>query len=711
MFLGQEEGYPVTELLNHTPFSKGWQSSRFCDYPQEITLEFASYVKIKQLQFLSHQYKISSKIEIHILNPKTSKKFKKIGFLCLDSNERSNFQARELKSVNVDYECLKVKIVLHRCYINQLNTFIQVGLIAFNAMGFVTVENPLDKSAVFKDKDPDNLEDQMLYDPITYKRLKALNKAKQRAIDLEDYNEAQKIKEAMDRLRAVSSQLIQLEERKQIAVKNDDFEAARIIKYEIERLRNAVAGINVDLQGFDPETVMPSYNNMMQGQLKKNFDRPNNEEIQNDQINQRKGKVFKNNIHQDKNLEEYPINSDMMMADNRFTDKTKNIDQGKKLIMNPQNYDEDPDERPIKGSAQPFNVQVSHDLKNNIVNNNNNENEDFDEDVGDDIPANLYKYAEPLVPYLSHDLTKLLFSNDWRKKDKGLKILIDEIKSHPHSKLLSSHAPDKIITAIMGALAHCLTSIVSTVLLLALDCIIVLYNKFHSSHIKGFYRGDLDNYTDNSLILILEKIGDSNLKLKEKAINTVLEMANSTIIGSKIVFEHLISGQIKKTLINSARHLSARLNLISRLIESFGLNKDEVGVQALMNLAYNSYKNPNKEVRDAAFSLIMNCYRFLGNEVKAYYNDLRPPQIELLEEGFDKIDSETTGNKYQDNNKIDTENIEKRLQSEKPANKNVKPNNNNKQNINKNQFDEDNQLDQSGNRFSNQQGYEEGKKV
>jgi centrosomal protein CEP104 len=643
------------------------------------------------------------------LNPKNSKKFKKIGFLCLDSNERSNYQARELKSVNVDYECLKIKIVLHRCYINQLNTFIQVGLIAFNAMGLVTVENPLENPIIFKDKDPDNLEDQMLYDPITYKRLKALMKAKQRAIDLEDYNEAQKIKEAMDRLKAVSSQLIQLEERKQIAVKNDDFEAARIIKYEIERLRNAVAGINVDLQGFDPETVMPSYNNMMQGQLKKNFDNPNEEF----NTNQGKGKVFKNNVHQDKYLENYPINSDMMMADTRFTDKTKNIDQGKKLITNPQNYEQDPDERPIKGSAQPFNVQISHDLKSNDIKNNaNNENDDFDEDVGDDIPANLYKYAEPLVPYLSHDLTKLLFSNDWRKKDKGLKILIDEIKSHPHSKLLSSHAPDKIITAIMGALAHCLTSIVSTVILLTLDCIKVLYNKFHSSHIKGFYRGDLDNYTDNSLILILEKIGDSNIKLKEKAENTVLEMASSTIVGSKIVYEHLISGQIKKTLVNSARHLSARLNLINRLIENFGLNKDEVGIQALMNLAFNSYKNPNKDVRDASYSLIMSCYKFLGNEVKAYYNDLRPPQRELLEEGFDKIDLDSANDKYKDNNKIDTDNIDKRLQSGKASNKNTKPELNNNKNRNKiNQIDEDNQLDHSDNRFSNQQGYEEGKLI
>lgn len=733
--IAQEEGYPVTELLNHTPFSKGWQSSRFADFPQEITFSFPSYVKVKKLEVLSHQYKISSKIEIHILNPKNSKKYKKIGYLCLDSNERSNFQARELKSVNIDYECLAVKIVLHRPYVNQLNNFVQVGLIAFNAMGFPTVENPLENPPVFRNKDYDNLEDQMLYDPITYKRLKALGKAKQRAIELEDFQEAQKIKEAIDRLKAVSSQLIQLEERKQIAIQNDDFEAAKIIKYEVERLRNAVAGINVDMQGFDPESVMPSYNNMMNNQLKKNQDNNynnyNNDDNMDENTLMRRQKQFKSNIHQDKGLEEYPVNSEMFMNPSNFTDKARNINQGKRVIINPQDFTGmDVEDRPIKGTTQPFNVQVSQDIRNmkerekpssaynnnnnlnNIQENNYNNDNNYDEDeVGDDIPSNVYKYAEPLIPYLSHDLLKLIFSTEWKKKDKGLQILMDEIKAHPHSKLLSAHDQDKIITAIMGAVAHCLTSIVNNVILSSLEVIKILLNKFHSTQIKGYYRGDLNSYTDNTLILILEKIGESNIKMKERAENTVLEMANSPLIGSKIVFEHLISGQIKKTLVNSARHLTSRLNLISRMIDSFGLNKDEVGIQALMILAFSGFKNPNKDVRNAAYNLIMSCYKFLGNEVKSYYNDLRQPQRELLEEGFDKIDSETVGQKYGDNN-----DIMGRIESESP--KKTNKGNMNKNNRNDNFDNEEQQINNKnsnnynnndGGNFSNQYGYEEGK--
>jgi hypothetical protein len=91
----QEEGYPVTELLNHTPFSRGWQSARFCEYPQEIIIEFQSVLRVRQIQYLSHQYKISSKIEILISN---GEKFKKIGFFPLPVQPRhtralcNNFQ-------------------------------------------------------------------------------------------------------------------------------------------------------------------------------------------------------------------------------------------------------------------------------------------------------------------------------------------------------------------------------------------------------------------------------------------------------------------------------------------------------------------------------------------------------------------------------------------------------------------------------------------
>ena len=46
---GEDSDFPVTELLDNSPQSKGWQSAKFCEYPQEIIFQFTSIVKLKQI--------------------------------------------------------------------------------------------------------------------------------------------------------------------------------------------------------------------------------------------------------------------------------------------------------------------------------------------------------------------------------------------------------------------------------------------------------------------------------------------------------------------------------------------------------------------------------------------------------------------------------------------------------------------------------------
>ncbi len=57
---------------------------------------------------------------------------------------------------------------------------------------------------------------------------------------MDDFDEAKRIKDTIDRLKIVSTQISQLEERKTIAIKNEDYDAAKIIKVEIEKLKYAV---------------------------------------------------------------------------------------------------------------------------------------------------------------------------------------------------------------------------------------------------------------------------------------------------------------------------------------------------------------------------------------------------------------------------------------------------------------------------------------
>lgn len=52
--------------------------------------------------------------------------FKRLGYLSFDSNERSNHQARELKSVHVNVHAFLLRLVIHRCHVNKLNIYNQV---------------------------------------------------------------------------------------------------------------------------------------------------------------------------------------------------------------------------------------------------------------------------------------------------------------------------------------------------------------------------------------------------------------------------------------------------------------------------------------------------------------------------------------------------------------------------------------------------------
>ena len=61
----QDAAHPVTELLTHSPATKGWLSAKFCDWPQQLTVQFEGTVHVTALQFLAHQFAISTRLDIY----------------------------------------------------------------------------------------------------------------------------------------------------------------------------------------------------------------------------------------------------------------------------------------------------------------------------------------------------------------------------------------------------------------------------------------------------------------------------------------------------------------------------------------------------------------------------------------------------------------------------------------------------------------------
>lgn len=95
------------------------------------------FASIKQIQLLSHQSKISRRVELFVGTGEDylTCNFTRLGYLALDNNEASGYKARELKSVYVQTRGNFVKLVLHQCYVNAPNIFNQVGVVAINVTG------------------------------------------------------------------------------------------------------------------------------------------------------------------------------------------------------------------------------------------------------------------------------------------------------------------------------------------------------------------------------------------------------------------------------------------------------------------------------------------------------------------------------------------------------------------------------------------------
>jgi centrosomal protein CEP104 len=221
---------------------------RNCSYPQHITFQLESATKLQQLQLLSHEFKIAGKVELQISNsPPTQQgtQFTRLGFLHFDSNERTNFSARELKSISLpNTEALLLRLLFHRVHSNPLNIHNQVALITVDVVGV-----PVDSRPVAVDSKPllprlgvlslhsESATPLVVVDSVTAEKIDKLQLQKAEAVSREDYDLAKRLKGAIDRLRIAGTKIAALESKKKEAVEVEDYDTAKALKTEIERAR------------------------------------------------------------------------------------------------------------------------------------------------------------------------------------------------------------------------------------------------------------------------------------------------------------------------------------------------------------------------------------------------------------------------------------------------------------------------------------------
>ncbi|NXU64753.1 CE104 protein, partial [Horornis vulcanius] len=268
---GHEDGFSARELMVHAPTVNGWRSPRLCQYPQEIILQLVERCRIRKLQLLAHQYMIASKIEFYISEslpeyfaPYQSERFQRLGYVPLSDNEKTDFRARELKSVYLNAVGQYLKLIFHKNYVNKYNLYGQVALVAVNIIGdpadygddsmsSPSREKLIDHYLGIKLDDPaldgtylgkrdsisplDDLAFDMYQDPEVAQIIRRLDEKKREAVRLECYDHAKKLKQAIADLQKVGERLGRYEVEKRYAVEKEDYDLAKKKKEQMDDYR------------------------------------------------------------------------------------------------------------------------------------------------------------------------------------------------------------------------------------------------------------------------------------------------------------------------------------------------------------------------------------------------------------------------------------------------------------------------------------------
>lgn len=137
--------------------------------------------------------------------------------------------------------------------------------------------------------------------------------------------------------------------------------------------------------------------------------------------------------------------------------------------------------------------------------------------------------------------------------------------------------------------------------------------------------GDLLGYIDTILTTLIEKIGDTNQRLKEQAEQSLFLCGSCPIIGNQTVINAISKGaNLKPKFQNSHKHLAARNSMLEQFVKKYGINNKDIPLAPVMEFAARCLAHANNEVRASATNLIVTVIRNVGEPTVQPFLDKVP---------------------------------------------------------------------------------------
>lgn len=609
----QDDDHRVIQLNEHSVSTKGWMSERFCTYPQEIILELEYQTRIRKIQILSHECFIASEVEFYVgvapADRLSDVQYKRIGYIELSSNEKTNYQSRELKSVHIDVIASHIRYIIHKNHVYPLNFFNQVGIVAINILGddiFEEQKFPLnnnrDQSTSLilpplsnrqdNIQSTDDLAFDLYQDPEVAKVIRKMEKKKQIAVQQEHFELAKKLKSVMIELHQLGIKLTKYEMEKNEAVEKEDFDLAAMKKIKADGTRNQVYEILQRNDLFDlAKSPMPPVSLSHSSTPQK--------------INSSRD-IFAAQIIG----ENEPVTTRKLPVDKL---PLKNREE------NTEPFEEETDYSDIS-------KQVKKDQK-------TTENKD---------PTYLL-----LEEAFDSDMARFALSKEYSERLKAIKDIhyeMQELKPPNDKASVMLRASALLINATMRDVPNMARA--------GLDLLRLILTSFISK--QKISRSESINFIENFLPVLIAKTEYPVRSQRDSIKDFIVEMSQFNSVKPL----HVVSRQctIPITSNESARLSLSRTELIDMLYKVHGLNNG-FNLDNMMTYLSVALTHASGDVRKKAESVIVALYKDIGNSVRNYLpEDGKQTRKNILYrhlfEEFDKIDRKTR-QKVESSKKVD----------------------------------------------------------
>ncbi|XP_068203102.1 centrosomal protein of 104 kDa [Palaemon carinicauda] len=653
----EDEGGRAKELLQQGPGVKGWVSSRFCIYPQELIFQLAERCHLTRVQILAHEHLIPEKVELYIGDVGPGRevalynvKFAQLGYITFSDNEHSQFKARELKSVTVDCTGTFLKIVLHKNHINRINLYNQIGIVGISILGNEVEAN---NNSVSPDGEgghvPSSREQEVpLYHDLAFAMyvdtqaasiIKNLEDRRAAALREERYEYANKLKDAVTQLQKAGERLGKYEIEKRHAIENENFDRAKLKKQLAEEYREQVY-----------------------------------KTLQIDDLLERKGKLDRNDVPGPKGLRELPSpprtknkSSSRDPSPTHAHGKTNQLPPARATNTPPKpppSPPKSPSPPPVKVPSAPL-PDLRHQLQPNKTPLPPSSPRHGQLPVAPSAPSpapynppsSAYvNYDEQTLPALKHrdvlerspeetncsggrrpqgltevdrkdaalpidvfgcEVVEKIYSKNYAEKESGLKNLQSEMTRYS-AENSGGVRPDKFVRASGILIRRALKDKVYSVALLASHTLSQLLNEFFGKHKVS--RKEISATFEKVLPDLLAKTSDNATRTQNLAVKTILEMLTLSL-------ERGISGvgvEVTRPLTNTVhpRGSLCRANIVETQLTTLGataLPKDRDSgftPRHLVEFGHSAFKHPNNEVRKVGERLLLTLYAHYPSTVR-----------------------------------------------------------------------------------------------